>query len=244
MTSTLITITLRALLNRRRTLLLALLGLLIVGAAVLYRLGADPAAAADSLTFTQRLLANFGIGVLLPIIAVIVGTAALGSELDDGTIVYLLAKPVARWRIVLVKVGVAWVLTSLLVAPAMYVAGIIGHGDGRLAGAFAIGAIAGALEYTAVFVALSLLTSRALIVGLAYVVIWEGVVAGLFAATQMVSVRQHILAIVEALGGDGAEGIAELELGIALVLMTVVTLLAVALAIRRLETVELRGETA
>ena len=243
MTSTLVAITLRALLNRRRTLLLALLGLLLVGAAVLYRLGGDQAAA-DSLTFTQRLLGNFGIGVVLPVVAVIVGTAALGSELDDGTIVYLLAKPVARWRIVLVKVGVAWVVTSLLVAPAMYIAGMIAQDDAQLAGAFTIGAIAGGLEYTAIFVALSLITSRALIVGLAYVVIWEGVVAGLFAATRTVSVRQHVLAIVEGLGGDGAAGISDLEPVLAAVLMAVITVLAVALAIRRLETVELRGETA
>jgi ABC-2 type transport system permease protein len=243
MTSTLVTITLRALLNRRRTLLLALLGLLMIGAAVLYRLGADQDAA-DSLRFTLRLLGNFGIGVLLPLVAVIVGTAALGSELDDGTIVYLLAKPVARWRIVLVKVGVAWIVTCLLVAPAIYVAGMITNGDARLAGAFTIGSIAGALEYTAIFVALSLLTSRALIVGLAYVVIWEGVVAGLFAATRTVSVRQHVLAVVEGLGGEGAEGLADLEPVLAAVLIAVVTILAVALAVRRLETVELRGETA
>ena len=242
MTSTLVTLTLRALLNRRRTLLLALLGLLLVGAAALLRLG-DPTAD-ESLTVTRRLLANFGIGVLLPLVAVIVGTAALGSELDDGTIVYLLAKPVARWRIVLVKVAVAWILTSLLVAPAIYISGIIGHGDAQLAGAFTLAAIAGALEYTAIFVALSLVTSRALIVGLAYVVIWEGVVAGLFAATRTVSVRQHVLAIAEALGGDAAAGVAEIELGLALAVMGIVTVLAVGLAVRRLERVELRGETA
>ena len=242
MISTLVTITLRALLNRRRTLLLALLGLLLIGVAALYGLG-EPSAD-ESLRFTQRLLGNFGIGVLLPLVAVIVGTAALGSEIDDGTIVYLLSKPVARWRIVLVKVAVAWILTSLLVAPAIYVAGIIGSGDAQLAGAFAVAAVAGALEYTAIFVALSLVTSRALIVGLAYVVIWEGVVAGLFAATRTVSVRQHVLAIAEGLGGDGASGIADLELGLAVAIMAVVTILAIALAVRRLATVELRGETA
>jgi ABC-2 type transport system permease protein len=242
MTSTLVTLTFRALLNRRRTLLLALLGLLLVAATALFRLG-DPSAE-ESLTVTQRLLANFGIGVLLPLVAVIVGTTTLGSELDDGTIVYLLAKPVARWRIVAVKMAVAWILTSLLVAPAIYISGIIGHGDAQLAGAFTIAAIAGALEYTALFVALSLITSRALIIGLAYVVIWEGVVAGLFAATRTASVRQHVLAIAQALGGDAAAGVAELELGVALAVMAVVTVLAVVLSIRRLETVELRGETA
>ena len=45
-------------------------------------------------------------------------------------------------------------------------------------------------------------------------------------------------------GGDGAAGISDLEPVLAAVLMAVITVLAVALAIRRLETVELRGETA
>jgi ABC-2 type transport system permease protein len=242
MIAALVSITLRALLNRRRTLLLALLGLLLVGVTALYRLG-DPSSA-ESVNVTRRLLADFGIGVLLPLVAVIVGTAALGSEIDDGTIVYLLAKPVARWRVVLVKLLVAWLVTVLLVTPAIAVAGMVGHGDARMALAFAAASVVGGLEYVALFVALSLVTSRALIVGLAYVVVWEGVVAGLFTATRTISVRQHALAVAEALGGDATKDVAELGLAFALAVATVVTLLAVALAIRRLEEVELRGETA
>jgi ABC-2 type transport system permease protein len=243
MTSALVSLTLRALLNRRRTLLLALLGVLLVLIAVIVRL-ANPSETEQTLTdVTRRLLANFGIGVLLPLVAVIVGTAALGSELDDGTIVYLLAKPVARWRIVLVKLLVAWLVTTLLVAPAIVVAGVIGSGDVQLGIGHALAAIVGGLEYTAIFVALSLVTSRALIIGLAYVVVWEGVVAGLFAGTRAFSVRQHALAVAEALGGPGAADTAELALLFALVVAAVVTALAMALAVRRLEVVELRGET-
>ncbi|MBA2263429.1 MAG: ABC transporter permease [Chloroflexi bacterium] len=240
MTVALVSITLRALLNRRRTLLLALLGALLVVVAVIYRLG-NPTAA-ESVEVTRRLLANFGIGVLLPLVAVIVGTSALGSELDDGTIVYLLAKPVARWRIVLVKLVVAWLVTCVLVAPAIVIAGVIGQEDPQLAIGYAVASILGALEYTAMFMALSLLTSRALIIGLAYVVVWEGVVAGLFSGTRAVSVRQHALAVAESFGGAGA-GDAGLAFGFAVAAGAAVTMAAIALAIRRLETVELRGET-
>ncbi|MBA3739737.1 MAG: ABC transporter permease [Chloroflexi bacterium] len=240
MTAALISITLRALLNRRRTLLLALLGALLVVVAVIYRLG-NPTAA-ESVDVTRRLLANFGIGVLLPLVAVIVGTSALGSELDDGTIVYLLAKPVARWRIALVKLVVAWLVTCVLVAPAIVIAGVIGQEDPQLAIGYAVASILGALEYTAMFMALSLLTSRALIIGLAYVVVWEGVVAGLFSGTRAVSVRQHALAVAESFGGAGA-GDAGLAFGFAVAAGAAVTMAAIALAIRRLETVELRGET-
>jgi len=68
-------------------------------------------------------------------------------------------------------------------------------------------------------------------------------VAGLFAGTRTLSVRQHVLAIAESLGGGNAVGIAELGLEVALGAIVVVTAGAAILAVRRLETVELRGET-
>ena len=242
MTGALVSLTLRALLNRRRTLLLALLGLLTVAIVGLLRLS-DPSPD-QALEVTRQLLSDLALGVLLPIVAVIVGTAAIGSELDDGTIVYLLARPVPRWRIVLVKLLVAWVVVMLLVVPATLIAGLVGQDDPALAFGFAAAAAVGALEYTALFVALSLITSRALIIGLAYVVVWEGVVAGLFAGTRPLSVRQHALAVAEALGGADAAGIAEVALQVAIAAVAIVTVAATIVAVRRLETVELRGETA
>ncbi len=241
MITTLASLTLRALLNRRRTLLLGLLGGLIVLVAAIYRLGGP--GAEEATEFTGRLLANFGLAVLLPLVAVIVGTAALGSELDDGTIVYLLAKPVPRPLIVAVKLVVAWVVTAVLVAVPILLAGVIGAGgDPALGIGYALAATIGALEYTAIFVALSLMTSRALIIGLAYVVVWEGVVAGLFAGTRILSVRQHALAVADSIAGEGAVP-AELTIGVAIAVAAFVTAAAVMLAVRRLSLVELRGET-
>lgn len=239
---TLASVSLRGLLNRRRTLLLGLFGALVVAVAVLFQLADQPGD--ESLAFTGQLLGNFGLAVLLPVVAVIAGTAAIGSELDDGTIIYLLAKPIPRWLVAVVKFVVAWAVVVLLVSPAILVAGVVARGgDAELGIAYAVAAGFGALEYTAVFLALSLVTSRALVVGLAYVVIWEGAVAGLFEGTRILSVRQHALAIADAIGGEGAID-APLEPGPALAVGIIITLVAVVLAIRRLERVELRGETA
>lgn len=240
MIGTIASLTARALLSRRRLLLLAAPAGLIVLVAALYRL-ADPAA--DEVpAFTGRLLADFGVGVLLPIVAVIVGTAAIGSEIEDGTIVYLLAKPIRRLTIVAVKLAVAWAACAVIVTPGIAIAGVVAAGGATdLAAAYVAAALVGALEYTAVFVALSLLTARALVVGLAYVVIWEGVVAGLFAGTRPLSIRQHALAVADALGGPGA---VEATLGASgPVLAAIVVVLAFVVAVRRLERVELRGET-
>lgn len=240
MTGTLASITLRSLLNRRRTILLALVSALVVLVAALFRLSSPTEG--EALTFTARLLADFGIGVVLPLVAVIVGTAAIGSEIEDGTIVYLLAKPVPRLTIVVVKLLVAWLVTCLIVAPGIWIAGIVGTGGSPgLGTAYAVAAIVGGLEYTALFVALSLVTSRALVVGLAYVVVWEGVVAGLFAGTRLLSVRQHALWVADTIGGEGA---IPSDLGPeALVVLALVTAAAFVIAVRRLERVELRGET-
>jgi ABC-2 type transport system permease protein len=241
MTSTLASLTLRGLLNRRRTLLLGLIGALLVLVAVIFRLSSPTEAAV--MRFAPRLLANFGLAVLLPLVAVIVGTAAIGSEIEDGTIVYLLAKPVPRIVIVAVKLLVAWIVTTALVAVPILVGGLIGAGGMRdLALGYAAASILGSLEYTAIFVALSLVTTRALVIGLAYVVVWEGVVAGLFAGTRVLSVRQHALALAETMGGEGALN-AELALETALLTGATIVLIAFALAVRRLERVELRGET-
>ncbi|MFN2417818.1 MAG: hypothetical protein ABR593_02705, partial [Candidatus Limnocylindria bacterium] len=156
--------------------------------------------------------------------------------------VYLLAKPVARPLIVIVKFMVASGVTGLLVALPIIVAGVIGAGgDPSLGIGYAVAALFGALEYTAVFLALSLVTSRALVIGLAYVVVWEGVVAGLFAGTRILSVRQHALAVADALVDEGVT--AELALATALPIGVAVTVGAVVLAVRRLSLVELRGET-
>ena len=61
----------------------------------------------------------------MPLVALIVGTAAIGSEIEDGTAVYLMIKPIARWKIALSKILVAAGLTALLVVPAIVLTGLL-----------------------------------------------------------------------------------------------------------------------
>ena len=239
-------ITLRQLLGRRRILLLLLLGALLVLVAFIYRI-TGPSASEDD-AFTAELLANFGVGTLLPLVTLIVGTAALGAEIDDGTAVYLLSKPISRFSIVLTKLLVAWLVGAALACAPMLIAGLIaaaGVGDGGLVIAFVVATAVGALAYTALFVALSLVTGRALVIGLAYVLIWEGFLAGLFEGTRTFSIRQHILALADALT-DAPAGVldATLEPAVALIVGSLIVAASIVVAVRRLSTFEIRGETA
>ena len=107
----LIGVTLRGVLGRRRTWLMILLASLPVVVALIIRAGGGHA---NALTILDTLL----IRTVMPLLALVLGTAVLGSELEDGTAVYLMIKPISRWRILLAKMAVAAGLTVALVFPA------------------------------------------------------------------------------------------------------------------------------
>ncbi|MYH41270.1 MAG: ABC transporter permease subunit, partial [Chloroflexi bacterium] len=115
MTTTLLALTAHQLLGRRRGILIALMALLPIGLALLFRLAGE---GGEPSQFAADMVGGLVITLLLPSGALVFGTSALGAEIEDGTIVYLLAKPVARWRIVVVKAAVASLATAALVVPA------------------------------------------------------------------------------------------------------------------------------
>ena len=191
-------LTLRQLFGRGRTILLALVALLPILLAVAYRVGnEDPD---HQQWVAEVLLDGLAVTLLLPLLALVYATAALGAEIEDGTAVYLLAKPVSRARVIVGKLLAAWALTAGTVLVSAIVASIIGlqgaPGGGLLVG-FPIALVVGSLVYCSLFLTLSVFTSRALIAGLVYVFIWEGLINGLFAGTRLLSVRHYTLAVAD-----------------------------------------------
>jgi ABC-2 type transport system permease protein len=231
----LIEVTLRGLLGRRRTLLLALLAGLPVLIALLIRIsGGRPDA--------DRILDTLVVRTVMPLVALIVGTAAIGSEIDDGTAVYLIVKPIPRWRIALSKILVAAGLTAAMVIPAVLLTGLLLGSRNDTATTlvgFTVACLVGGSAYAAAFVALSLFTTRALLLGLAYVLIWEGVLSGLLEGTKFLSIRQATLGLAAALGVDiPGDPLAPV---VSVVVLVVVLVGAFVLASWRLARFEIRG---
>src|SRR6516164_9614663 len=111
-------VTFRGLLGRRRIFLLVLLAALPVLIGLLIRIaGGRPDA--------DRVLDTLVVRFVMPLVALIVGTTVIGSEIDDGTAVFLMVKPIARWRIVLAKTVVAAGLTAGLIVPAVIISSIV-----------------------------------------------------------------------------------------------------------------------
>jgi ABC-2 type transport system permease protein len=190
-------VTARGLFGRRRIFLLVLLAALPVLIGLLIRIaGGRPDA--------DRVLDTLVVRFVMPLVALIVGTTVVGSEIDDGTAVFLMIKPIARWRIVLSKALVAAGLTAVLIIPAIVVAAVLlSRTDlATTLEAFAIACFFGGTAYAIAFLALSVFTSRAFLIGLAYVLIWEGVLASILEGTKFLSIRQATLGIAAALGVD------------------------------------------
>ena len=229
-------VTLRALLARRRAALMLLLAGIPVLVGLLARVRGLPD---DSATRTVDALEALIVATLLPITALVFGTSALGAELEDGSAIHLLTKPVARWRIVLAKLLAAAPVTAGLVAASTLITGLLlGASDGGLEVTLAVTvAVAiGSVVYATVFLALSVVTSRALIIGLLYVAIWEGALAGLFSGTRILSVRQMVRGIAAALDPSGVipDG-STLAPPVAIGAAVAGTVLALVVAVYRLE---------
>ncbi len=198
-------LTWRQLFARRRLYLAAAFSLTPLIVALLFRvLVADSEAA--SVEFLTGLIREFVIGTLLPLAAVVFGTTAFGGEVDDGTLIYLLVKPLSRWRVVLWKYVVAVLSTAAVMVPAVVLPWLVTRTPEmtmRVPLAYLAGVGVGCLVYCAIFVTLGLTTRRALVAGLLYIVGMEMVLSRSVIGTKSLSVREFALSVAQAAGKGG-----------------------------------------
>jgi ABC-2 type transport system permease protein len=186
----------------------------------------------------------FGFTVVLPLTALIIGTSVLGAEIDDGSVIHLLATPVPRWVVIGSKYTVAAGLTMLFAAVPELVAGVIATGGvTKLAVGLFTGALAGSLMYNAVFVMVSVVTTRAIAVGLGYVLVWEALLSNFVSGARLLSIGQYSLGVADSIAHAPALN-AEIGLPTAVVMGAIVTVAALVVANRRLASFSLRGDAA
>ena len=231
-------ITVRATLGRRRALLFAVPAVILIMLTLILR-ATRPA----GVPWPDHVLGDFGFSVLLPLTALIIGTGVLGAEIDDGSAIHLLATPVRRSAVVVTKFAVAALLTMVFAALPELVAGLLAPHSGKLAVGLFVGALVGSVIYSAVFVLASVLTTRAIAVGLLYVLIWEGLLGNLVGGARILSVAHYSLGFANAIYPDPNLR-AGLTLTTSLILGLVVTAGALVLATRRLSAFAIKGDPA
>ena len=235
---TVASITARATLGRRRAILFAIPAVVLIALTLVLR-ASRPAGT----PWPDTVLGDFGFSVLLPFTALIIGTGVLGAEIDDGSVVHLLATPVRRADVIVTKFAVAAGLTALFAAVPELIAGELAPNSGKLAWALFLGALVGSVAYSAVFVLASVVTTRAIAFGLLYVAIWEGLLSNLVGGVRILSIAHYSLGVANAIYPDQNLR-AGLSLSTSLILAIVITVGGLYLAARRLATFSLAGDPA
>lgn len=228
---------LRSVFGRRRGLLLYAMPIVMIGLAGLIRglAGANPDA-------PQGPLYGLGLVVVMPLVALVATSGLLAPEIDDGSISFLLAKPVSRHVVVLSKLLVAWGSVVVFAAVPMFVATLVlAPSEVEAAVAYAVGAAAGGTAYCSLFALLSIRTRHAVVVGLVYLLVWEGLLGGLLDGVRWLSVTRWSGRIVQELSAASRLDI-DLSTTYAVAACLVVTIGGAWVAGRRLRAFNLTGD--
>lgn len=133
---------------------------------------------------------GFFFGVVVPVVALILSTSALGDERRDQTLSFIVLRPIARRWIAAAKILAAIAaacVVSGIGAIALGVAVALRHGDWGYIFPLVAGTWIATAVYGSLFAPLGYLTERATLTGLAFVFIWEGAVAGAIGALASLS---------------------------------------------------------
>jgi ABC-2 type transport system permease protein len=235
MNLTIIGLTARAMLGRKRVLMLLPMPLLLIGLTLI-----GVMSGASDNEWGPVVFQSLGLSVILPLTALIVGSSALGLEIDDGTITHLLTKPLPRSEIVLSKLAVAWLVTTAATGIPLAVCALMA-GSGELAVGLVIGSALGGLAYSALFLALSVLTKRPVAVGLVYIMLWENLLVSFVSGTRIFSVQQHAAAIADKIGNTQLLD-SSISVSTALIMSVIFIAVGTVGATQRLRSFALTGE--
>jgi ABC-type transport system involved in multi-copper enzyme maturation permease subunit len=150
--------------------------------------------------------------VVVPVLALILGSTVVSEDIEDRTITYVFTRPVPRAALLLGR----WLVVAALTTALLALSG------GALAAAARFGgnpperaqvpaevvtsliamAVAGGLVYTALFAALGTSVKHPMIVGLAYVFAIEGFLANLPGRSQALTVQFYLRSVLAERGGE------------------------------------------
>jgi ABC-2 type transport system permease protein len=213
---TIVRLGVRSIFGRWRGVLLIVLPLVLLGISLLVR-----GLVGDDLDAAEGTLYGLGLVVIVPLLALLAMSGLLAPEIDDGSISYLLAKPISRYTIVASKLVVAVSCVFLFGALPMLVAGLVlRSGSPSFAVGFALASLVGGTAYCAIFALLSVMTRHAVVIGLIYLLVWEGLLGGLLDGIRWLSVTRWSAELVDQVAG--LDLVDKLPLAYALIALAVV----------------------
>ena len=190
-------ITLRQLAGRWRLAIVSVVAAIPVLITLLLLSASEAPSVAD---YENNVLGGLLAGAVAPLIVLTLAGAALGNEIEDGTLMNLVLAPLPRWKIVLAKLLAAITIAAPFIGASAFVTGYVAFvGDWTAALAVTFAALAAVVLYSAAFLWLGATTGHAFAIGLLYIVVWEGFLAAFITGVRLLSIRYHAAALAHAL---------------------------------------------
>ena len=178
-------------------------------------------------------------GAVIPLATLATARAGFGDEIGDRTLVNLTLTPYPRWKIVLPKLlGVVSVPALVLGAGACLTAYVAYGADLPATWAVTAGAVAAVVLYCTLFVWLDLVTPHAVGIGLAYIVVWEGLFSRFVYGVRLLSIRSHSISITHGLDERRFADADHTAPGLAVAVAAAVVVALFLLSVRRLRTMD------
>jgi ABC-2 type transport system permease protein len=181
---------------RRGLVLCVLVGLASLIGLAIQMSGAVPVPAAGTDTWPLRYAYNAFLRGVLPLAALYIGTSLWSDEVESGTLVYLITRPVARPAVLLAKFLAAWAVVTAMVfvglAATIVPLGLMrGSGIGGLVGC-AVVLPAASLAWVGLATFFGTTIRRCLLLALGVGAVMELVLANFDAVARTVSLGHHV----------------------------------------------------
>jgi ABC-2 type transport system permease protein len=140
----------------------------------------------DATQFFREIGFSLHLHILLPLFSALVGAGIIADEVEDGTLPYLLTRPVPKWRLVVSKVIAACMVVGMMLIVSLLVTYTVLSVSGGPAAwlsdmrTFLVTAIVlflGVLVYVPLFGALGASIRKPVLVGLLFAFGWENFMA-------------------------------------------------------------------
>jgi len=159
----------------------------------------------------EAFLRVFGVGIVVPVVALVATTTLINSEFDDGSIIYLLTKPVSRLTIISSKAVVVLGAGIVFAAVPMLLTGfVLIGGTSQVAIAALVGGVVSTVAYVGIFTVLATTMKRSIVGCLLFWLLWESTISSLLSPVKWLSARAWGTAVIQHIAtasGDGRPGV-------------------------------------
>lgn len=192
----------------------------------------------DPLEAGVGFISYMGLSILIPIVALIFASASLGDTREDGTLVYLWLRPISRLS---VSTG-AWAASITIALPLtvipITISAILLDAGNSVVTATIITSILAVLAYSGLFVTLGLIVKNPVLWGLAYIFIWEAIVASFAKPAAALAVSGYSRAIITGRTNVEFDYLFDPSQNVSILMLIIISIAGIALSSARLNRLE------